>query len=167
MENSSGLGKKSRTFAFICASATLFFVPSEVQAGEHEAAHVSTLEGVSTWIETRFSEAEIAALSADDLGVESHFCSCADKPDPHFPYMAVVFTTPRGDLVARAESHEQTAKITPLAVRNGNEYCNLESGEPCYGSFASVCDFTDFRYGPLLEPFFPTCKSPDGFAAGN
>lgn len=125
---------------------------------EREPAHISSLEGVSTWMKERFSESEIAALSAEDLGVESHSCSCADKPDPHFPYRVALFTTPKGDLVARVESHEQSPKITPLAVRNGEEYCTLESEEPCYGTFATVCEFTDFRYGPLLEPYFPTCK---------
>jgi len=70
----------------------------------------------------------------------------------------VLFTTPRGDLVVRPEGGENMAKFTPLAVRTGDQYCKVESEENCYGSFANVCEFTDFRYGPLLQPFFPTCK---------
>jgi len=69
-----------------------------------------------------------------------------------------LFTTPRGDLVVRPEGGENMAKFTPLAVRTGDQYCKVESEEHCYGSFANVCEFTDFRYGPLLQPFFPTCK---------
>lgn len=159
-------GRKLRALALPLAVATLVlsFVPCEAHAREQirapgqEPAQSSSLEGVSAWMKDRFSEAEIEALSPGDLGMESHFCSCADEPDPHFPYMVVLFTTPKGDLVARAEAQEHSAKFTPLAVRNGDEYCNLESHEPCYGSFATVCEFTDFRYGPSLEPFFPTCK---------
>jgi hypothetical protein len=164
MVNNSDLGWILKWVALPAALASLLFTPFDAHAGErvrmleHEPAHVSSLEGVSAWIKERFSETEIAALSAEDLGVESHLCSCADEPDPHFPYMVALFTTPKGDLVARVEAHEQSPRITPLAVRNGDEYCNLESGEPCYGSFATVCEFTDFRFGPLLEPYFPTCK---------
>ena len=92
-----------------------------------------------------------------NFGVEAHDCSCADKPEPHFPYRIVLFITPKGDLVARPEAHEKMAKITLLAVRNGEQHCNLDSEEQCYGLFANVCEFTDFRYGPTLEPYFPTC----------
>ena len=106
----------------------------------------------------RFSQSEFEALSVKDFGMEAHHCSCADQPEPHFPYRVVLFTTPKGDLVARAEAHEQTARFTPLAVRKGDQYCQVEAEEQCYGSFASVCEFTDFRYGPTLEPYFPTCK---------
>lgn len=168
MASNSRLGKKLPAVALPLAFATLglSFVPCEVHAGEqvralgqeHDPAQVSSLEGVSAWMQARFSESEIEALSPEDFRVESHFCSCADKPNPHFPYMVVLFATPKGDLVARAEAQEQTVKITPLAVRNGDQYCKLESEEQCYGSFANVCEFTDFRYGPFLEPFFPTCK---------
>jgi hypothetical protein len=164
MVNNSDLGWILRWVALPAAVASLMFTPFDAHASdrvrmlEQEPAHVSSLEGVSEWMMERFSESEIAALSAEDLGVESHLCSCADKPEPHYPYRIVLFTTPRGDLVARAEAHEQSPRITPLAVRNGEQYCTLESEEPCYGSFATVCEFTDFRFGPLLAPYFPTCK---------
>ena len=164
MVNNSDLGRILRWIVLPAAVASLMFTPFDAHAGERvrmpeqEPAHVSNLEGVSAWIKETFSESELAALSAGDLGVESHLCSCADEPEPHFPYMVALFTTPKGDLVARVEPHEYSPRITPLAVRNGDEYCNLESGEPCYGSFETVCEFTDFRFGALLEPYFPTCK---------
>ena len=152
--------------AFVFASLALPFATGEVLAGErvraleqdHEPAHATRLEGVSAWMKERFSEAEIEALSAEDFRIESHSCSCADKPDPHFPYRIVLFTTPKGDLLARPEANEQSAAVTLLAVRNGDQYCHLDAEEQCYGSFASVCEFTDFRYGPMLKPYFPTCK---------
>ena len=157
---------RAATLPLAVASLALFFAQSEVGAEERvralererESAHTGSLEGVATWMRERFSDAEIEKLSADDFRVEPHFCSCSDKPDPHFPYVVVLFTSPKGDLVARAEPQEQSAKFTPLAVRNGDQYCHLESEGQCYGSFANVCEFTDFRYGPMLEPYFPTCK---------
>jgi hypothetical protein len=150
----------------ILAPLSLAFLPGESNAAEpvraleqeREPARTSSLEGVSAWMKQRFSKSEMDTYSAEDFRVESHFCSCADLPEPHFPYAVVLFTTPKGDLVARAEPQEQGPRITPLAVRNGEQYCKLEAEEQCYGSFASVCAFTDFRYGPLLEPYFPTCK---------
>ena len=148
------------------ASLMLAFTQSEVQAQERvraleqerQPARPSGLDGVAEWMKERFSQAEIEQFSADDFRVEPHFCSCSDKPEPHVPYAVVLFTTPKGDLVARAEPQEQSAKFTPLAVRNGDQYCELESEDKCYGSFSHVCEFTDFRYGPMLEPYFPTCK---------
>jgi hypothetical protein len=144
----------------------LAFMPAQVQADQHLAAlgqqlepgAGNTLEGVSRWIGSRFSDSEIAELAPEDFRVEQHACHCSDKPDPHFPYLVVLFTTPRGDLVARAEGQENMARITPLAVRNGEKYCRVDAEDQCYGSFASVCEFTDFRYGPYLAPFFPDCK---------
>jgi hypothetical protein len=47
--------------------------------------------------------------------------------------------------------------ITPLAVRTGDRYCEVDSEDQCYGTFAHPCDFTDFRYGPYLKEFFPSC----------
>ncbi|MEO8165493.1 MAG: hypothetical protein ABI619_08850, partial [Betaproteobacteria bacterium] len=93
-----------------------------------------------------------------DLHVASHACSCADKPEPHFPYLVVLLTTPKGDLVVGAEGRENRAKATPLAVPTGDRYCQVDSEEQGYGFFASVCEFTDFRHGSTLAPFFPTCK---------
>ena len=152
--------------ALVFASLALSFATGEILAGEwvraleqdHEPAHATRLEGVSAWMRERFSKSEIEALSAEDFRIESHSCSCTDKPDPHFPYRIVLFTTPKGDLLARPEANEQSAAVTLLAVRNGDQYCQLESEEQCYGTFASVCEFTDFRYGAILKPYFPTCK---------
>lgn len=165
MRNSCpGRNMRAMLFAFAIATSGLSFWPGHIHAGNHLLAaedkltFVDSLEGVSAWLQDRFSKAEIEALSPEDLGVESHHCSCADEPDPHFPYRIVLFTTPRGDLVARPEAHEQSAQVTLLAVRDGDRYCPLDSEEECYGSFATVCEFTDFRYGPTLEPYFPTCK---------
>ena len=144
----------------------LAFMPAHVQADQKlaalgpqlESVAANTLEGVSRWIGSRFSDSEIADLAPEDFRVEQHACNCSDKPDSHFPYLVVLFTTPKGDLVARAEGQENMARITPLAVRNGERYCRVDAEEECYGSFSSVCEFTDFRYGPYLAPFFPDCK---------
>lgn len=148
----------------VFAPLALAFLPGEVQARDRaleqgrEPLPPNSFEGVAAWINDRFSAAEIKELSPKDFRVESHACGCADKPNPHFPYMVVLFTTPKGDLVARAEGREDGAKFTPLAVRKGDKYCKVDSEEQCYGSFASICEFTDFRFGPLLKDFFPTCK---------
>jgi hypothetical protein len=118
--------------------------------------------GISLWLKTRFSKAELEAFQPEDLRVESHFCGCYDKPTPHFPYPVVVFITAKGDLVARMEAREGALNITPLAVRHGNHYCELEVEQHCYGSFAHPCEFTDFRFGRSLAEFFPTCKADAG-----
>ena len=95
------------------------------------------------------------------MGIESHYCGCYDKPKAHFPYPVFLLRTPKGDLVARPDSREGAVSFAPLAVRYGNRYCEVGSGEDCYGSFEEPCDFTDFRYGPSLAEFFPTCKSQE------
>ena len=97
-----------------------------------------------------------------DVRVESHYCGCYDRPTPHYPYAMVLFITSKGALVARSEGREGVPRITPLAVRYGDRYCALDSEEECYGSFSHPCEFTDFRYGPTLAEFFPTCKSDGG-----
>ena len=133
------------------------------------AAHRSRPEGttaiavgaLSVWLKARFSEAELAQLRPEDLELEPHYCGCYDQPKAHFPYPLVLLKTPKGDLVARPDSHEGTVSFAPLAVRLGDRYCEVESEHVCYGSFAEPCDFTDFRYGPHLAPFFPTCKTED------
>jgi hypothetical protein len=126
-----------------------------------EQQAVSNFDSVLGWINGRFTSAEIEKMSPEDFRIEPHACSCADKPDPHFPYLVVLFTTPKGDLVARPDGHENMTKFTPLAVRRGEHYCMVDSEEQCYGSFANVCEFTDFRYGSMLEQVFPTCKTAD------
>jgi len=128
--------------------------PSEAQQ-----ARGVNIEGVSRWLQGRFSEAELEALRPEELQVEAHHCSCEDTPHPHYPYTVVLFLTPRGTLVARPEGREGAVTITPLAVRHDTRYCEVESEASCYGSFAHPCEFTDFRYGPTLAQFFPSCKS--------
>ena len=108
-------------------------------------AEMIDVQAVSIWMERRFSATELEALGSKDTRVESYSCGCYDTPRPHFPYRIVLFITPKGDLVGRPESHEFAMRITPLAVRKGNRYCELESEEQCYGDFATPCDFTDFR----------------------
>jgi hypothetical protein len=122
-----------------------------------ERARIMRIETVSGWLNTRFSPAELQALGDQDLRIESHRCGCDDRP-PHFPYVVVLFATPKGDLVARPEGHEGHLDVAPLAVRYGNVYCAVESEQECYGAFEHLCEFTDFRYGPTLAEFFPTCK---------
>jgi hypothetical protein len=87
------------------------------------------------------------------------------------PYSVVIIRTTRGDLITRPENVEVAVRFSPLAVRYGDRYCHVDSGS-CYGVFPEVCEFTDFRYGPYLAEFFPTCKpnepestiTVDGFA---
>jgi len=115
-------------------------------------------DGLLVWPSTRFFASELQGLQLGDFQVEAHFCGCNDKPNKHFPYSLVLLKTSKGDLVARPERLEGAVTYTPLAVRRGNLYCELESETQCYGSFPDPCDFTDYRFGPNLEPFFPTCK---------
>lgn len=91
--------------------------------------------------------------------MEPYFCGCYDKPNKHFPYSIVLLKTSKGDLVTRPERLEGAVTYTPLAVRRENQYCELDSEKQCYGSFSDPCEFTDYRFGPFLAPFFPTCKA--------
>ena len=116
-------------------------------------------DGLSVWPRARFSASELEGLNLGDLQVEPHFCGCYDKPNKHFPYSLVLLKTSKGDLVTRPERLEGAVTYVPLAVRRGNQYCELESETQCYGSFSDPCEFTDHRYGPNLAPFFPTCKA--------
>lgn len=125
-------------------------------AQQHRAVAVS---GMSAWLRTRFSQTELEGLRAGDLRVESYYCGCYDKPTKHYPYSIILLKTPNGDLVARPEGTDGALSFTPLAVRYGDRYCALGSETDCYGSFSHPCDFTDFRYGPYLAEFFPTCMS--------
>jgi hypothetical protein len=106
----------------------------------------------------RMSPSSKVQLS-ENQRLESYYCSCYDEPNKHYPYSIVVLKTPNGDLVARPEGTDGALFFTPLAVRYGNRYCELDSDQDCYGSFSHPCEFTDFRYGPYLAEFFPTCKS--------
>jgi len=126
---------------------------------ESQQGSAVNIEGVSRWLQGRFSEAELEALRPGELRVESHHCSCEDTPVPHYPYTVVLFLTPRGALVARPEGREGAVTIMPLAVRHDTRYCEVEAEGHCYGTFEHPCDFTDFRYGKTLAEFFPGCKS--------
>ena len=112
-------------------------------------------------LQAALPQADIDALRPDDLNAQWYDCGCYDQPVKHFPYSIVVFKNEAGDLVTRPERHEGALTFSPLAQRHGNRYCTLESKEECYGSFPHPCDFTDFRYGPYLAEFFPTCKSDE------
>ena len=126
---------------------------------------------IAQWLKVQFSAAELQQLRVGDVQVESHYCGCFDEPVKHYPYSVVFIRTPRGDLVTRLENLEVAVRFSPLAVRYGDRYCHVDSSN-CYGVFPEVCDFTDFRYGPYLVEFFPTCKANepestitvDGFA---
>ncbi|NIO43878.1 MAG: hypothetical protein GTO41_29260 [Burkholderiales bacterium] len=117
------------------------------------------VEGVSLWFNKRFSKAELHTYAPEDFAVEQHLCNCNDKPKPHYPYMLIFFSTPEGDLVGRPERRGFDTVIIPLAVRHGQRYCNLDAEDQCYGSFSDPCDFSDFRYGKQLAPYFPYCKA--------
>lgn len=119
------------------------------------------MEGVSVWFKERFTAAELESYQPEDFRIESHMCGCYDRPEPHYPYLLVFFTTPKGDLVGRPDRRGLDTIITRLAVRHGERYCDVESEDECYGSFSHPCDFSDFRYGRILAEYFPTCKSVD------
>jgi len=143
-----------------CAVFALVAVETETQACDAAMFDATTIDiqEVSHWLKRRFSAAELEMLTPQDSRVELYSCSCYDIPDSHFPYRIVLFITPKGDLVGRPDGAESAVRITPLAVRNGNLYCESASEDRCYGTFAHPCDFTDFRYGPYLQSFFPLCK---------
>lgn len=119
------------------------------------------MEGVSVWFNDRFTEAELETYRPEDFRIETHACGCYDKPVPHYPYLLVFFSTPKGDLVGRPDRRGLDTVITRLAVRHGDRYCDVEAEDQCYGSFDHPCEFSDFRYGSQLAEYFPTCKSDD------
>lgn len=131
---------------------------------QHDAARHRTadIDGMTLWLRARFSEAELEGFRPGELALEPHFCGCYDQPNKHFPYRLVLLKTPKGDLVTRPERRGISVTFTALAVRYADRYCEVDSDENCYGSFSEPCEFTDFRYGPYLAEFFPTCKSADG-----
>ena len=117
--------------------------------------------GVSGWFKDRFSEAELQRYLPEDFQIEAHACGCYDEPEPHYPYLLVFFNTPKGDLVGRPDRRGVDTVITRLAVRHGDRYCDVDSEDQCYGTFAHPCEFSDFRYGLQLARYFPTCKSAE------
>ena len=131
-----GVAVRSRLLSVVLLTSwALLFVPAGANAGElaiaqeqlHSPYAANGLEGASAWMKDRFSQSEINASSGKAFGVEAHDCNCADKSSPHFPYRIVLFTTLKSNVAARPVAHEQTAKVTLLAVRNGDQYCALES----------------------------------------
>ena len=144
--------------ALVAASGGCLANDSTTQKDETTMYGATKPDDQPVWPRTRFFASELQGLHLGDLQVEAHFCGCNDKPNKHFPYSLVLLKTSNGDLVARPERLEGAVTYTPLAVRRGNQYCDLESETQCHGSFSDPCDFTDYRYGPHLEPFFPTCK---------
>jgi hypothetical protein len=118
-------------------------------------------DDLTRWLESHFSEAERKALRSEDLDFQSVYCGCYDKPVKHFPYAMAVVRTPKGDLLMRPERTEGGTIFTAIATRFGQRYCSVESESDCYGTFLDLCAFTDFRFGPALLAYFPTCKSDD------
>jgi hypothetical protein len=156
------------TSAMLAASLASFILIANVQAGEPEDAEQGSdrvgsfdMPGVSAWFNDRFSESELQSYQPEDFRIESHACSCYDRPEPHYPYLLVFFSTPKGDLVGRPDRRGVDTVITRLAVRHGEQYCDVDSEDQCYGSFSQPCDFSDFRFGGQLARYFPTCKSVD------
>ena len=145
--------------ALVATSGTCLANDSTTQKSESTQNGATESAGSSVWPRARFLASELQELRLGDLEVEALFCGCYDKPNKHFPYAIVLLKTSKGDLVTRPERLEGAVAYTPLAVRRGNQYCELESEAQCYGSFLDPCDFTDHRYGSNLAPFFPTCKT--------
>ena len=133
----------------------------DIEHGGDGSSRVGSFDmyGVSGWFKKRFSEAELAGYLPEDFQIEAHSCGCYDEPEPHYPYLLVFFNTPKGDLVGRPDRRGVDTVITRLAVRHGDRYCDVDSEDQCYGTFAHPCEFSDFRYGRQLAPDFPTCKS--------
>ena len=132
-----------------------------------EQSHLIDMDGISAWLKARFSDAELEGLQPGVLNVEPYYCGCYDHPRKHFPQAVVLLRTPKGDLIARPEGGDQIVRFTPLAVRFGNQYCAVDSEQSCYGTFRHPCDFTDFRYGPYLATFFPTCMLDEAETAAS
>jgi hypothetical protein len=157
-----------REITLVCIFAALAFVAtsggclandSTTPKDETAQNGAAKPDGSPAWPRTRFFASELQGLQLGDLQVEAHFCGCYDKPNKHYPYALVLLKTSKGDLVTRPERLEGAVTYMPLAVRRGNQYCQLESETQCYGSFSDPCEFTDDRYGTMLAPYFPTCKT--------
>ena len=155
--NRESLKCMSVSLWLLCA-APCFAQDSKTAPQYTEQSKMIDMMGISSWLSARFTQDELEALHPGELRIESHYCSCYDRPRKHFPYIVVLVTTPKGDWVARPEGVETMMRFTALAVRFGNLYCDVGSEGSCYGTFLQPCDFTDFRYGPYLEAYFPTCK---------
>lgn len=167
-----GVGKTMVVQVSCVAIATMVFAftffSGEVSAQDRDRDNSSQgsgqlgsfeMEGVSDWIKQKFTVTELQKYQPEDFRIEPHLCGCYDRPVPHYPYILVFFTTPKGDLVGRPDQRGLDTIITRLAVRHGERYCEVESEERCYGSFSNPCEFSDFRFGSQLAEYFPTCKA--------
>ncbi len=146
-----------------CFSLVIGVQADDIEHGGEGSSRAGSFDmhGVSGWFRDRFSEAELQRYRREDFQIEAHACGCYDQPEPHYPYLLVFFNTPKGDLVGRPDRRGVDTVITRLAVRHGERYCDVDSEDQCYGNFAHPCEFSDFRYGRQLAPYFPTCKSPE------
>ena len=118
-------------------------------------------ESMASWLKGLYTAEEFRALSPNDISMTPQQCGCYDKPVKHYPYAVVVLATPKGELILRPEQREMQVSFVKLATRHGKLYCDPDATGECFGEFADLCEFTDFRYGPLLAPYFPTCKTED------
>jgi hypothetical protein len=151
--------RSSKTSTATLFALMLFASPAAQLAapaapGAH-AAQAKRLPG----LEAHLSAQELDALHTHGFSVQSHHCGCYDQPAPHYPYTLVIIKTPQRELVARPEGQESAVSLALLAVRDGDRYCEIDAAQPCFGAFATPCEFTDFRYGPVLAEYFPTCKA--------
>ncbi len=147
----------------MAASFALFSLAPNAESGLRESRPAASfdMEGVEVWFRSKFAEADMKAYSPEQFRIESHLCNCTDRPEPHYPYIFVIFSTPKGDLIGRPDRKGFDTVITRLAVRHGERYCDVDAEHECYGSFATPCHFSDARFGAQLAPYFPTCKQPD------
>ena len=155
------LALTSASLALLVWSVTTHARDPATPKDNSETKRIIAIGGLSHWLKGRFSEAELAALRPEDLDIESHYCGCYDKPKAHFPYSFFLLRTPKGDLVARPDSSEGALTFALLAVRYGDRYCQVESEEDCYGSFAGALRLYRFPLWPAPAEFFPTCNSDE------
>ena len=129
-----GVTKIALLFIVMIASLTLLIRSEKCRAHDVAVAYDSAepdktvaMDGVSLWLKARFSETDFEAFQPGDLKAEAYYCSCYDKPNKHYPYSIVLLKTLKGDLVARPEGTDGALIFTALAVRHGNQYCQVES----------------------------------------
>jgi hypothetical protein len=117
--------------------------------------------GIVRLLETRYTPDELEAPHDGQMQIEPVLCGCYDKPKKHYPYTFVLLKTPKADWLVRADGNEAMVQFVGFAVRQGEQYCDLDDKSRCFGDFAHPCDFTDYRFGAKLRRFFPTCLSED------
>ncbi len=125
-------------------------------AAEIESRAVD-IDAIAEWMNERYYADGSENIVSDKLIPEPRFCNCSDSPRPHYPYILLFFRTPKVDLVTRLERGEGGDRYVAIAVRRNARYCSLASETECYGDFEEPCDFSDFRFGAILKPYFPSC----------